>query len=114
MLWNHNTTPPKALSERGSTVLPDGQRVAWSEATPESSLNDLGIYLQGTDDPVPVGYVVDTEERVVRNGNSVLHRTFKPAPPLPPAPLTAEEVRTELLARINSFEKRLPIRAKTP
>jgi len=113
MLWDHNTTTPRPLQERGSAVV-NGQRVAWSINTPEDALNSLGLYRQGADDLVPSGKVTDTEERVIKNGKSVLQRTFKPAPPLPPAPLTAEEVRTELLARINSFEKRLPIRAKTP
>lgn len=85
MIWNHNTTPPTVLPDRGSVEI-NGTRVAWSANTPDASLAALGLYRPGTDDLIPPGHRVVSQERVLRDGRSVLVRVTEPAPVVEPVP----------------------------
>lgn len=85
MIYDHNTTPPAPLRDSGSAVI-DGRWVAWSASTPDASLASLGLYRPGTDDPIPEGHRVVSQERVIRDGRSVLVRVTEPAPVVEPQP----------------------------
>lgn len=85
MLWNHNTQPPSPLRQAGSFVAPGGKRISYSAATDRDYLRTLGVYPAGDGDPIPDGHQVVTEERVIRDGFSVMERTTELAPVEPPA-----------------------------
>lgn len=85
MIWNHNVTPPTGFPDKGSAVGPSG-RFAWSEATPDKALAEHGFYRQGVNDPVPEGHIILIQERVVRDGKSVLARQTGPVPDVEPQP----------------------------
>lgn len=85
MLWDHNTTPPSPLRRAGSFVAPDGKRISYSASTDRDYLRTLGVYPEGVDDLIPDGHQVVTEERVIRDGYSVMERTTEPAPDEPAA-----------------------------
>lgn len=85
MIWNHNVTPPAQFPDKGSAIGPSG-RFAWSEATSDASLAEHGFYRQGINDPVPEGDIILIQERIIRDGKSVLARQTGPAPDVEPQP----------------------------
>ena len=86
MIWNHNTTPPTRLPDKGSVEV-NSRRIAWSETTPDASLAKYGLYRQGIDDPIPDGHRIVSQERVQRDGKSVLvRRVTEVAPVVEPMP----------------------------
>lgn len=85
MTWNHNTTPPSRLPDRG-TVEVSGRLIAYSNRTPASILAGLGIYRQGIDDLIPAGHQIVSQERVIRNGKSLIARLTEPSAAEDPQP----------------------------
>lgn len=82
-VFDHNQNPPKRLPSKGSATIAKAI-IAWGENTPDEQLAPLGLYRQGENDPIPEGHQLVSQERVIRDGRSVLARVTEPAPVVEP------------------------------